>query len=208
MIGAAIARKVVKRSAMQLSQRRSGVLRPVDRGRRDARADRDASGVAADFNAVGQVAHPLADESGADAVRGPDGASRPPAAPVLIAALVDCAVVEPILICARMLNLLLVLALTLLIFALARRLAGTTLAALCAALFWVLWEPVYGNILFYFDTSGRAAGHAGAALWIALSSRRPGWLAPLVCGLLLGGATLFKQPAWAGVILFALWLIR
>ena len=44
-------------------------------------------------------------------------------------------------------------------------------------------------------------------VWLITEQRQPAWLAPFLCGLLLGGATLFKQPAWVGVILFALWLI-
>ena len=114
--------------------------------------------------------------------------------------------VEPILI-VRMLNLLLVLAITLLIFALARRLGQSTLAGLCAMLFWFLWEPVYGNLLFYFDTLIGATFALTVFVWLITEKRQPGWLAPFLCGFLLGGATLFKQPAYAGVILFALWLI-
>ncbi len=114
--------------------------------------------------------------------------------------------VEPIYIL-RALNLLLTLGLTLLIYDLARRLSGSMLAGICALLFWVLWEPVYANIMFYFDTLMGATFALTVWVWLITEKRRPGWLAPLVCGLLLGGATLFKQPAWGGVILFGLWLV-
>ena len=114
--------------------------------------------------------------------------------------------VEPILI-VRMLNLLLVLGLTLLIYAVARRLRQSIYAALFAMLFWALWEPVYGNLLFYFDALVGATLALTVFVWLLPEGRRTTWLAPFVCGLLLGGATLFKQPAWAGVILFGIWLI-
>ncbi len=133
--------------------------------------------------------------------------NRPPADAALLALLFKLLPsVEPIFI-VRALNLLLVLGLTLLIYGLAKRLTASTLAGICAALFWALWEPVYGNILFYFDALVGATFALTVLVWLITESRKPGWLAPFLCGLLLGGATLFKQPAWAGVILFALWLI-
>ncbi len=133
--------------------------------------------------------------------------NRPPADAAFLALLFKLLPsIEPIFI-VRALNLLLVLGLTLLIYGLARRLTASTLAGICAALFWALWEPVYGNILFYFDALVGAVFALTAFVWLMAEARKPGWLAPLLCGLLLGGATLFKQPAWAGVILFALWLI-
>ncbi|MEP7294291.1 MAG: hypothetical protein ABI835_21055, partial [Chloroflexota bacterium] len=113
---------------------------------------------------------------------------------------------EPILI-VRMLNLLLVLALTLLLGEIARRITGSLLAGLCTVIFWALWEPVYGNLLFYFDTLVGATFALTIFVWLITAERRLAWLAPFLCGVLLGGATLFKQPAWAGVILFAIWLV-
>ncbi|MBI1257172.1 MAG: hypothetical protein GC204_06850 [Chloroflexi bacterium] len=112
--------------------------------------------------------------------------------------------VEPILV-TRLLNLLLVLAMTVLIFALARSLTGN-LGSVIATLMWFWWEPVYGNILFYFDTVVGALAMLVVLLWIALAPRKPGWLAPLVAGFLMGTATVAKQHAWAAVVLFALWL--
>ncbi|HVU10478.1 MAG TPA: hypothetical protein VHD90_04335 [Phototrophicaceae bacterium] len=114
------------------------------------------------------------------------------------------AAVDPVLV-TRMLNLLLVLALTLLIFTLARRLAGNR-AGLLAVLIWFWWEPVYGNILFYFDSVVGLLIMLALVCWLLLSARKPGWLAPLAAGFLLGGATLAKQHAWATVVLFGLWL--
>ena len=52
----------------------------------------------------------------------------------------------------KVLNTILVVALTLLIYHLATRLSGKPSAGALAALYWVWWEPVYGNIMLYFDT--------------------------------------------------------
>jgi hypothetical protein len=133
--------------------------------------------------------------------------NRPPASAAFIALMFRLLPsIEPVLI-VRMLNLLLVLGLTLLIFAIACRLGQSILAGLCAMLFWALWEPVYGNLLFYFDALVGATFALTVFIWMITEKRQPGWLAPFLCGFLLGGATLFKQPAWAGVILFGIWLV-
>ncbi len=124
----------------------------------------------------------------------------------LIAALAQRLIpADPVLV-DRLLNLLLVLAITLLIFTLARQLGGA-LAGLIAVLIWFWWEPVYGNVLFYFDSLVGLLVMAALTAWIALAPRKPDWLAPVIAGLLLGGATLAKQHAWAVVIVFALWLL-
>ncbi len=112
---------------------------------------------------------------------------------------------DPVLV-DRLLNLLLVLALTLLIFNLARHLAGTV-AGVIAALIWFWWEPVYGNVLFYFDSLVGLMIMLALTAWISLERRQPGWFAPVIAGLLLGGATLAKQHAWLGLALFGLWLL-
>lgn len=128
-----------------------------------------------------------------------------PATSVLSALAMRLTSADPILV-TRALNLLLILALTLLIYTLANSLAGQK-AAVLAVLTWFLWEPVYGNILFYFDTLAGTLILLALVVWRTLGERQPGWLAPLLCGLLLGGATLAKQHAWGAVILFAAWLI-
>lgn len=107
---------------------------------------------------------------------------------------------------AQLANLALVLSITVGVWALGQRLAGPTAGAL-AALVWFWWEPVYGNVLLYFDSVLGAALLAAALLWTTLDHRRPTWTAPLFTGLLLGTATLAKQHAWAAVALFALWLL-
>jgi hypothetical protein len=129
--------------------------------------------------------------------------NRPPATGVLLAALFRLLPsIEPILL-VRALNLTVILALTMLIYALAKRLTGSTFAGLVAVIFWVLFEPVYGNLLFYFDMLVGLLLLLAAL--IATNSQRATAIA--LCGLLIGLATLFKQPAWAAVILFGLWLM-
>ena len=59
--------------------------------------------------------------------------------------------IEPALLI-RLLNTALVMALTLLIYQLAQKLSGMPSAGILAALVWAWWEPVYGNIMLYFDT--------------------------------------------------------
>jgi hypothetical protein len=106
----------------------------------------------------------------------------------------------------RLLNIALVIAGTLLIYALAARLSGDARAGLAAAVVWAWWEPVYGNVLTYFDTLLGLLLTLAALVWLALQERKPAALAPLAAGLILGAATLAKQHAWAAVFLFALWL--
>ncbi len=128
--------------------------------------------------------------------------NRPPATAAIIALLLRMLPgVEQILL-VRALNLIVILAITLLVYRLTERLTGSTLAAALALLFWALCEPVYGNLLFYFDTI--VGLQLMVVALIALDARHLWQIA--LCGLLLGLATLFKQPAWAAVALFGLWL--
>lgn len=106
----------------------------------------------------------------------------------------------------QVLDLAFVLGTGVVIYALTLRLEGRKAAAF-ALVFWALWEPVYHNIMFYYDALVGLMLVASVLVWLALSDRRPRWLRPLLAGLLLGGATLFKQHAWLGVALFGLWLL-
>ncbi len=106
----------------------------------------------------------------------------------------------------RLLNLALVLITTVLVYRLAYQLADRTpVAGVVAAGWWFLWQPVYGNILFYFDAVLGALFCAALLVWVEQGERRVR-SAALVAGLLMGLATLAKQHAWAGVVAFALWL--
>ncbi len=124
----------------------------------------------------------------------------------LLVALAQRVLPFPPLLTVRLLDVLLVILTGLLVYHVASKLAGQA-AAWTALLFWVWWEPVYNNILFYYDAIVGAMILLAVSLWLALARRQPWWLAPLGTGLILGGATLFKQHAWLGVILFGLWLL-
>ena len=105
----------------------------------------------------------------------------------------------------KVLNTALVVALTLLIYHLATRLSGKPSAGALAALYWVWWEPVYGNIMLYFDTL------LALCVLLALTvyyhaEERPTHKQIALTGLLMGAATLFKQHAWLAVALVGIWL--
>jgi 4-amino-4-deoxy-L-arabinose transferase-like glycosyltransferase len=106
----------------------------------------------------------------------------------------------------RLLNLVLALLTTVLVYRLAYRLADRNPAAgVAAALWWFLWQPVYGNVMFYFDAVLGALFCAALLVWLEWGEHRPA-ISAVLAGLLLGLATLAKQHAWAGVVAFGLWL--
>lgn len=113
--------------------------------------------------------------------------------------------VDPALL-VKILNTALVVALTLLIYHLAARLSGKPSAGALAALYWVWWEPVYGNIMLYFDTLLALCVLLALIVYYGaegvLSLKRIALM-----GLFMGAATLFKQHAWLAVALVSLWLI-
>ncbi len=106
----------------------------------------------------------------------------------------------------KLLNTLLVAALTVMIYWLAQRLAGTASAGLLAALVWAWWEPVYGNVMLYFDTL-LALCLLAALLIYFRNAERPSPRQVLLMGLLMGAATLFKQHAWLAVAIAGCWLL-
>ena len=113
--------------------------------------------------------------------------------------------VDPALL-VKALNTALVIALTLLIYHLATRLSGKPSAGALAALYWVWWEPVYGNIMLYFDTL--LAFCVLLALIVYYHAEgRPTLRRIALTGLFMGAATLFKQHAWLAVALVGLWLL-
>jgi len=106
----------------------------------------------------------------------------------------------------KFLNLFLVIAITLLIYQLAIQLTQRASAGVLSVLVWMWWEPVYGNIMLYFDTL--------LALCILLAlvvyyhrHDKPTLPQIILVGLLMGLATLFKQHAWLAVGLLGLWLV-
>ncbi|MCU0512757.1 MAG: glycosyltransferase family 39 protein [Anaerolineae bacterium] len=108
---------------------------------------------------------------------------------------------------AKLLNVALVISITLAVYALAAHVGRDARAGLAAALVWAWWLPVYGNVLFYFNTT--LALCVLLAVWVLLAAgdARPGAGRWLLAGLLMGLATLFKQHAWAAVGLLGLWLL-
>ena len=107
---------------------------------------------------------------------------------------------------AKLLNTLLVVALTALIFQVAARLSGSSAAGLLAAAFWAWWEPVYGNVMLYFDTL-LAFCVLAALLVYYHRGEGPSLRQISLIGLLMGAATLFKQQAWLAVLILGIWLL-
>lgn len=114
---------------------------------------------------------------------------------------------EPI-VTARLLNALLVMAITALVYVVARHIAdGNVTAGLAAVLVWFWWEPVFVNVMFYFNTLLGFGVLLAVTARLTLDKRLPDWLLALLCGLILGAATLAKQHGWAAVILFGAWML-
>lgn len=132
---------------------------------------------------------------------------------------------------AKLLNVALVMMLTLLIYWAARYLTNSDFAGPAAAFTWVWWLPVYGNVLFYFNTLLGLCVLAGMIVITSppgpLSSVETGsWSACpapldnppagaqraalwqfLVSGLFMGAATIFKQHGWLAAGTMGLWLL-
>lgn len=112
---------------------------------------------------------------------------------------------EPITL-ARLLNLVVVGTITLLVYRIASTLVNNSpMAGIAAALFWAWWEPVYGTVLFYFDTLLGLCVCVALLIWVEQGKRRP-FAAAFGAGLWMGLATLMKQHAWPALILFGLYL--
>ena len=107
---------------------------------------------------------------------------------------------------AKLLNIALVLALTSLVYLLAKRLARADAAGILAAAVFAWWAPVYGNVLLYFDTLLALCVLAALVVYCR-EDERPEAPTVIAIGLLLGAATLFKQQAWLPVGLMGLWLL-
>ncbi len=128
-----------------------------------------------------------------------------PGSSVLAAAAQTLIAIDPGLL-AKWLNIALVLALTALVYLLAKRLSGDDWAGALAAAVFAWWAPVYGNVLLYFDTLVALCVLAALLVYFHCGERRSAKRIAAV-GLLMGAATLFKQHAWLAVALLGLWLL-
>ncbi len=106
---------------------------------------------------------------------------------------------------AKLLNIALVLALTALVYLLAKRLAEDEWAGLLGAAVFAWWEPVYGNVLLYFDSL--VALCVMAALVVYCHDECSSAKRIAAVGLLMGASTLFKQHAWLAVGTLGFWLL-
>lgn len=107
---------------------------------------------------------------------------------------------------AKLLNIALVLALTALVYQLAKQLTSDDWAGIIAAAVFAWWAPVYGNNLLYFDTLVALCILAALVITFRNSERRSTRQIAAV-GLLMGASTLFKQHAWLAVGVLAIWLL-
>lgn len=110
---------------------------------------------------------------------------------------------------AKLLNLALVLSTTVFVYLVAARLGrdNRRVAGYGAAITWLLWEPVYGNVLFYFDAMLGWTVICALTAWLFLEDRRPTWLAPVSAGVLMGVATVCKQHGVLALVVFGIWMI-
>lgn len=109
---------------------------------------------------------------------------------------------------AIVLNLALVLALTLLVYGVASKLASDARAGALAALAWFWWEPVWGNVLLYFNTL--LAFIMLLSLWLWLRTYplfERSYSSLVLLGLVIGFAPLAKQQGWAAVGLMGLFIL-
>lgn len=106
----------------------------------------------------------------------------------------------------KLLNILLIIASTALVFLLAKQIAGDEWAGLLGAAAYAWQAPVYGNVLLYFDTLlALCVMGALVVYWRGPERRAARHIA--VAGLLMGAATLFKQQAWLPLVLLGAWLL-
>jgi hypothetical protein len=107
----------------------------------------------------------------------------------------------------RLINIGLVLGGSVLVYTITLRLTGRWLAAVIALGVWAWWEPVYGNILFYYDSVLGMLLLGGFGLWLTLKGHHQWWTAPFGIGLLLGIGVMVKQHGGAALVIGGLWLL-
>lgn len=107
----------------------------------------------------------------------------------------------------RGLHIVLITALTVLVYIIASQLSSRgEIAGVIAAAIWFWWLPVYGNVLFYFDTVLGFFVCLGLAILLSGKNGERARLRYLLSGLCFGAATLAKQHAWAAALFALLWV--
>lgn len=106
----------------------------------------------------------------------------------------------------KILNTILVIVITVLVYQLATSLSKNQTAGALSALVWAWWEPVYGNVMVYFDTLLALCVMLALIIYFARDDK-PTLTQVLLIGLLMGLATLFKQHAWLAVGVFGFWIL-
>ena len=127
-----------------------------------------------------------------------------PGSSLLVALAQSLMPIDPALLL-KLLNTLLALAMTVLVYRLAIQLSGKASAGILAAGVFAWWAPVYGNVMLYFDTL-LAVCVLAALLFCCRHHQQPTRRQIILAGLLMGMATLFKQQAWLAAVLLGLWL--
>lgn len=104
------------------------------------------------------------------------------------------------------LHLVLISLLIILVFVTATRLSlRREFAGLIAAIMWFWWLPVYGNIMFYFDTVLALFVCIGTFLILTGQSRaQTRYL--FIAGICFGAATLAKQHGLASIVFALIWI--
>jgi hypothetical protein len=106
----------------------------------------------------------------------------------------------------KILNTLLVITITLLVYQLATKLSNKPTAGILSALIWTWWEPVYGNVMLYFDTLLALCVMLALVIYFSRDEKLKPQHA-IIIGLLMGLGTIFKQHAWLAVGIFGLWIL-
>lgn len=106
----------------------------------------------------------------------------------------------------KILNTLLVISITLLVYQLSKHLTNYPTAGILSAVVWAWWEPVYGNVMLYFDTLLALCVMLVLVVYFT-NHEKPNLKQVILMGLLMGLATLFKQHAWLAVGIVGLWIL-
>lgn len=106
----------------------------------------------------------------------------------------------------KILNTVLVIAITVLVYRLGTQLSKNRTAGVASALVWAWWEPVYGNVMVYFDTLLALCVMSVLVIYFSRDDK-PTLQHVVFMGLLMGLSTIFKQHAWLAVGIVGLWIL-